>query len=84
MSDLRSVLQTERLIHTRDMDTLHFVKCFQIHMSRRPQLNTEALLQAAADSAATHVTFKLLGYSSQSDLASGLSGCLTARQADRS
>lgn len=84
MSDLRSVLQTDKLIHTRDMDTLHFVKCFQIHMSRRAQLKREALLQAAADSAATHLAFKLLEYSSQSDLASGLLGCPAARQADRS
>lgn len=48
-------------------------------MSRRPQLkNRETRLQAAADSAATQLVFKMLAYGSQGDLASGLPGCLAA------
>lgn len=41
-------------------------------------MNTEAHLQAVGYNAATQLVFKLLGFSSQSVLASGLLGCLEA------
>lgn len=69
----------DRLTHTADKNTLLFVKCLPIYMSRRLQLmNTEAHLQAVGYNAATQLVFKLLGFSSQSVLASGLLGCLEA------
>lgn len=81
LSDWRTALQTDKPIHTRDMDVLHFVKCFQIHLSRRPGLkNRVSLLQAAADSAASQLVFKLFEYSR---LGKG-PVCLAASQADRS
>ena len=60
------------------MDTLHFAKRAQFHLSRRPQLrNREPRLKAAVDSAAKQLAFKLLRYSSQSALAAA---CLAAWQ----